>query len=104
MLLVGSSVLLFLEVLWYTRYGAQRGRRKTMSEKKKDRQPNFWEPFALVGQVGFAIAAPCALGVAVGYFIDKSLRDAVPIATFIGLLLGLAAGIYGVYRLVSTFM
>jgi len=72
-----------------------------MKDKQKDRRPNFWAPFALVGQIGFTVAAPCLLGVAAGYFIDKTLHDPVPIATLIGLLLGLAAGVYGVYRLIS---
>jgi ATP synthase protein I len=73
-----------------------------MNDKQKKHQPSFWEPFLLVGQVGFTVAVPCALGAAVGHFIDASLHDAVPVATLIGLLLGLAAGVYGVYRLVSS--
>jgi ATP synthase protein I len=57
--------------------------------------------FALIGQVGLMIAGGAVLGILAGLFIDSKLHSS-PVATLIGLLLGLAAGIYGVYRLIST--
>ncbi len=58
--------------------------------------------FSLVGQVGLMISLGALLGVFAGLFVDSKLHT-TPIATIIGLLLGLAAGIYGVFRLISTF-
>ena len=57
---------------------------------------------ALIGQVGLMIAGGAAVGAGVGLFIDRLIGGSSHIATIIGLLLGLAAGIYGVYRLVSN--
>jgi F0F1-type ATP synthase assembly protein I len=57
--------------------------------------------FALVGQVGLTISLGAVLGLAAGLFIDSRLHSS-PVATIIGLLLGLAVGIYGVYRLISN--
>ena len=63
--------------------------------------PNDWYAFALLGQVGLTIVIPLLLGIGAGLFIDNKFHIS-PIATLIGLLLGLAAGVYGVYRLVSS--
>ena len=57
---------------------------------------------ALIGQVGLMIALGATLGAALGLLIDHLIGGSSHIATIIGLLLGLAAGIYGVYRLVSN--
>ncbi|HUY76836.1 MAG TPA: AtpZ/AtpI family protein [Ktedonobacterales bacterium] len=57
--------------------------------------------FALVGQVGLLISLGALLGIGAGLFIDRELHTS-PIATLIGLLLGLAAGIYGVFRLIAS--
>lgn len=57
--------------------------------------------FALVGQVGLLISLGALLGIGIGLFIDSKLHTS-PIATLIGLLLGLAAGIYGVFRLIAS--
>ncbi len=72
-------------------------------KNRRRRNPNEsnWAVFALVGQVGWTIAIATLLGVAAGHFVDTWLKT-TPIATLIGLLLGLAAGIYGVYRLISS--
>ena len=73
------------------------------NERKKPSKAREYSAFALLGQVGFYIAGGALLGVAAGTFIDKTLlRDSAPIATLIGLLLGLAVGIYGVFRLLSS--
>ena len=72
-------------------------------KKKPDKRPgeSDYRVFGLLGQVGLYIAGGALLGVAVGTFIDGKFHTS-PIATLIGLLLGLAVGIYGVYRIVSS--
>lgn len=67
-------------------------------------KPKYKEiaPFALVSQIGLTIVSCILIGLGVGLGIDHVLHDPAPIATLIGLLLGLAAGVYGVFRLVSS--
>jgi F0F1-type ATP synthase assembly protein I len=74
-----------------------------MKNGDDDQQPNRrdYTAFALLGQVGLTISLSMLAGVLIGRFIDSKL-DTSPIATLIGLLLGLAAGIFGVYRLISS--
>ena len=72
--------------------------------KNSDKKPpdyRDYNAFALLGQVGLYIAGGALLGVAVGTFIDRTFKT-TPVATLIGLLLGLAVGIYGVFRLISS--
>jgi ATP synthase protein I len=71
--------------------------------KNDDRKDNesLWKSVALLGQVGWTIALSTVVGLGIGLFIDDKLHSS-PVATLIGLLLGLAAGIYGVYRIVSS--
>jgi ATP synthase protein I len=71
------------------------------NQDNQRRDPNGWTAFALLGQIGLTLVIPMLIGIFVGLFIDSKLHTA-PIATLIGLLLGLAAGVYGVYRLVSS--
>jgi F0F1-type ATP synthase assembly protein I len=71
------------------------------NDNKKHPDANDYNAFALVGQVGLYIAGGAVLGALAGTFIDHKLNSA-PVATLIGLLLGLAVGIYGVFRLVSS--
>jgi ATP synthase protein I len=75
-----------------------------MSMRNGDEKPpsaNDWAGLVLVGQLGLTVAIPILLGIGAGLFVDSKLRSS-PIATLIGLLLGLAAGVYGAYRLVSS--
>jgi ATP synthase protein I len=69
--------------------------------RRNRRKLSDYSGFALVGEVGLTIALSMLAGVLIGRFIDGKLGT-TPIATLIGLLLGLAAGIYGVYRLISS--
>jgi ATP synthase protein I len=74
-----------------------------MSMKSGDDRPpqmNDWAGLVLIGQLGLTVAIPILLGIGAGLFIDSKLQSS-PIATLLGLLLGLAAGVYGAYRLVS---
>ncbi len=74
-----------------------------MKNRNNRRPPEYkdYNAFALLGQVGLYIAGGALLGVAAGSFIDGKLNSA-PVATLIGLLLGLAVGIFGVFRLISS--
>ncbi len=75
---------------------------KNANDNKKRRDDaSLWTSVALLGQVGWTIAIATLVGLGAGLFIDSKLGSA-PIATLIGLLLGLAAGIYGVYRIISS--
>lgn len=71
------------------------------NDGRNDSDDSLWAAFAVPGQIVAYILGGAALGLIVGHFIDQALRSS-PIATFIGLLLGLAIGTYGVYRLVTT--
>jgi ATP synthase protein I len=68
---------------------------KWMSKKPP---PSVWESLALVGQLGFIIAIPLALGAFLGNYLD-SLTHQTIVFLLLGLLLGLIIGIYGAYRL-----
>ena len=71
------------------------------NDGRNDSDDSLWAAFAVPGQIVAYILGGAALGLIVGHVIDQALRSS-PIATFIGLLLGLAIGTYGVYRLVTT--
>ena len=71
------------------------------NDGRNDSDESLWAAFAVPGQVIAYILGGAALGLIVGHFIDVALNSS-PIATFIGLLLGLALGTYGVYRLVTS--
>ena len=71
------------------------------NSNNKGQDSNTWTALALLGQVGLTIVISMLIGLGIGLFIDRQFNTA-PIATLIGLLLGLAAGVYGVYRLVSS--
>jgi ATP synthase protein I len=75
--------------------------RSSKNHENQRPEPNDWTALALLGQVGLLIVIPTLLGLGLGLFIDRQLHS-TPIATLIGLLLGLAAGVYGVFRLVSS--
>ncbi len=67
----------------------------------KQSNAEFLGALALVGQVGLYIALPTLVGAFLGHFLDTRINDSAPIATIIGLLLGLAAGVTLVIRAVS---
>ncbi len=70
-----------------------------------DKKPNptVWGPLALMGQLGFTIAIPLALGAILGNYLDGTFHTSHFILLF-GLLLGLISGIYGAYRLFTRAM
>jgi ATP synthase protein I len=71
-----------------------------MTGDDKPPDPGIWAGFAVPGQILAYILGGAALGLLAGHFIDSAFNS-TPIATFIGLLLGLAAGVFGIVRLVS---
>jgi F0F1-type ATP synthase assembly protein I len=71
------------------------------NDDKNKYDSSLWEGFAVPGQVVAYILGGAALGLLAGHVIDDRLHSS-PIATFIGLLLGLAAGVYAILRFVSS--
>ncbi len=71
------------------------------NKKKYDPDASVWASFAVPGQIIAYMIGGAALGFLAGHFIDEALHS-TPIATLIGLLLGLAAGVYGIFRLVNS--
>ncbi len=65
---------------------------------KKKEPPSVWGSLALMGQLGFTIAIPLALGAILGNYLD-GLTNMKLLFVLLGLLLGLIVGIYGAYRL-----
>ncbi len=60
------------------------------------------QAFAVASQVAFGISASLVGGALLGWYLDQHVfHTSVPLATLIGLLLGLAAGVYGLIRLLS---
>jgi len=53
-----------------------------------------------MGQLGFTIAIPIAIGVIGGNYLDGVVRTG-HLFLLLGLLLGLISGIYGAYRLLA---
>jgi F0F1-type ATP synthase assembly protein I len=74
---------------------------KNDTNNKKQYDENLWSAFAIPTQVVLYIVGGAALGLLVGHFIDAKLNS-TPVATFIGLLFGLAVGIYGIFRFVIS--
>jgi F0F1-type ATP synthase assembly protein I len=70
-------------------------------DKKNKYDTSLWEGFAVPGTAIAYILGGAFLGFLAGRFIDDRLQS-TPIATFIGLLLGLAAGAYALFRYVAT--
>jgi len=69
-----------------------------MKRMKKKEPPTVLGSLALMGQLGFIIAIPLALGVIGGNYLD-GLTHTNNVFLYLGLLLGLISGIYGAYRL-----
>lgn len=82
--------------------GGQALRRKEVmgvSGPRKEDPVNPYAALALVGQLGFVIAAPIVAGVMAGVYLDKKLGTSglilVPMV-----LVGLAGGLLAAYRLI----
>jgi ATP synthase protein I len=62
-----------------------------------------WRAFALVSLIGIDLAVSVLLGFWGGRYIDQMLGSE-PAFLIIGILAGLAAGIYGVMRIIKPFI
>ena len=70
---------------------------------KKNEPPSVWASLALVGELGFVIAIPIALGAIGGGYLD-GIAHTKDVFLLLGLLLGLILGILGAYRLLAPFL
>ncbi len=58
--------------------------------------------FAIASQVGLGIVLPLVAGGIIGWYLDGQVfHNHVPLATLVGLLLGLITSVYGLVRLIS---
>ncbi len=58
--------------------------------------------FAVASQVGLGIVLPLVAGGLLGWYLDGQVfHNHTPVATLVGLLLGLIIGVFGLMRLVS---
>lgn len=64
---------------------------------KEDDKRELLNAFGLVGNIGLMFAACIGVGLFGGRFIDEKLETA-PAATIIGILLGVFAGAFGMYK------
>ena len=71
-----------------------------MSQRKPDSDWSTFTAFALVGQLGLTVALPIVLCGFIGNYLDTWLH-AHRIVLLLMLLLGIAAGVYGAYRLLA---
>lgn len=60
-----------------------------------------WGPLALISQLGLTMVGSILLGLVLGLWIDSHFGTG-PWATLILSLIGIAAGSFGVYRLISV--
>ena len=67
-----------------------------LKEQKPSRE--IWSALSLLGQLGWVVAAPIVIGVVAGRSVDRWLGTH-GIALAILILVGVAAGAYGAYRL-----
>lgn len=71
--------------------------------KKRNKSVNPWKAFAVVGVVGIELSILLLVGVWIGKKLD-AIYQTSPIFLIIGMLLGLATGIWSVVRLIKPFL
>ena len=59
--------------------------------------------FALFSEIGLTLLVTVLAGVLVGYWVDQQLGT-LPIFVLVGLLIGLTAGAFAMYRMISRFL
>ena len=84
--------------LCYNPNGNQMNDNRWDKKMEKKPPPSAWSSLALVGQLGLTIAVPIVLCAVGGNLLDRYAHTG-HIFVLLGLLLGLAAGVYGAYRL-----
>ena len=68
---------------------------------KQKPSPSLPVTLGALGGMGFTIAIPIAVMVVLGSYLDGHFHTS-PVFTLLGLLLGLASGFYGAYRLYKS--
>ena len=63
------------------------------------RNLTLWQAVAYATELGLAFATTVFLGLFLGHVADDWMRNEAPILTFVGALLGLAAGVYSTAKL-----
>jgi F0F1-type ATP synthase assembly protein I len=72
------------------------------NQKSDESKDSSIKVYAIASQVGLGIALPPVAGGVIGWYLDSHvIHSSVPIATIVGLLLGLSAAVYGFIRLIS---
>ncbi|GAX89372.1 membrane protein [Effusibacillus lacus] len=71
--------------------------------KKSDKKDNPWQALGLVSAIGADLAGCVLGGVYLGMWLDGQIGTA-PVFLIVGLVTGLAAGIYGIMLLIKRFM
>lgn len=62
---------------------------------------SIWQAVAFATELGVAFATAVIIGVFVGHFADVYLGNTIPVGTFLGAFLGLAAGVYSTIQMVQ---
>ena len=62
---------------------------------------SIWQAVAFATELGVAFAAAVIIGVFVGHLVDVRLGNTIPVGTFSGAFLGLAAGVYSMIQIVQ---
>lgn len=64
---------------------------------KQDDKGELWKAVGVAGNISFTLAASVVAGVLLGRWVDRQL-DSSPWAAIGGIVLGMVAGIWGVYK------
>jgi ATP synthase protein I len=77
--------------------------RRRIEKARRTEQGSFWRYLGLIGVVGWSVAAPMVAGALLGLWIDNTW-DTGYSWTLTLLVIGLAAGCYNAWRLVTREM
>jgi ATP synthase protein I len=76
--------------------------RKPMGSGKNGEKHEAWRAFGLVSAIGLDLAICAIGGTMLGRWLD-SLLGTKPWLLLVGIILGLAVGIYGITKLIAVF-
>jgi len=68
------------------------------------RNLTIWQAVAYATELGLAFATTVFLGLFIGHVVDDRISNGAPIFTVLGALVGLAAGVYSMTRLVQVLI
>jgi len=66
------------------------------------RKISMGQAIVLATELGFALAVSVLIGTVGGMVLDSRLENGLPIFTIVGSLVGLAAGVYAMMRMVQA--